>query len=162
MYDETRELFNINQITLFFIERRMERAYELYHKALSMRYSKILLLIYIVAFGSYLVKSLIKNPVFNLLIMAEMGLIILGGVVFCFMRSKTGDKMYYKSMNMLLASTVFVKIVFDWSSQGYDVSLSAILVILGSSLAIHLKINFIYLFVFHLFFMISYILRYSK
>ena len=62
-------------------------------------------------------------------------------------------------MYFLIGSCIFMKILFDWTYDGYDLSLSALLVLLTASMAIHLKINFIYLFSFQAFFLISYSLK---
>jgi len=159
VYDETRELLNINPITLFYSDRRMERAYEFYHKTLSINYSKTLLIIYLVAFSAYILENIIKNPKFDYLFCTEIAIVSFGVFLLMFMKSKIYEKTYYKSINLVLAASILVKVLFDWSFIGFDLSFSAILVILCSSLSIHLKINFTFLFCFNLGFLISYILR---
>lgn len=139
----------------------MERCYELHHKALSIRYSKTLLVVYILAFSSYLLKNLVTSAELNYLIYTEIALLAVGVAILLLMGTKVYEKTYYKSMNLILAAMVLVKVLFDWSFSGFNLPLSAVIVLLCSSLSIHLKISFIHLFFVSSAFVLSFVLKSS-
>lgn len=152
---------NINPVTLFFKDRRMERAYEFYHKLLSIKYSKTLVIVYIFAMSAYLMKNLVFGLNLNYLIYTEITLLAIGCVVFMLMRTSRYEKTYSRSTNVIVAAVILVKVFFDWSFSGIDITLSAVIGLLCSTLSIHMKINFTHLFFFNLGFLTSFILKFS-
>ena len=159
LYDESAQTFNLNPYSLSFLEKKVERQYEMDLKESSIKFSKISLLALLVIFVSYVITKIVNN-VYSDYIYVEISLLLLGCVCFIFMRSHKYKKHHYNVISIILGFSVFSKIMFDWIFSDYNKSLSGILVPLLSSMSIYLNINFLYVLCYNVIFFISYSLRF--
>lgn len=148
----------MNPFTLQFRETRIQKQYELDLKEHSIKYSKILLSVLVAVFGTYVIKNLVGNQ--SLSNIAQLFLLFASLLFLILMNFPRYKNIHYKYISFLIGFLVFLKILFDWRFTDYNKPLSGIFVPLISCMTIHLKINFVQIVCYNLFFVISFSLRF--
>ena len=84
IFDESAQKLNLNQFNLMFLEKKIEKEYEIDKKAISIKYSKILYVVMIIVFYSYIFGNFLNIEANTKRNSIEIILIFLGFIFFRF------------------------------------------------------------------------------
>lgn len=86
----------------------------------------------------------------------KIGLIGVGAIFFLFLNTHLFDLLYSQIIIITIFIAIFCKVLFDWISASYSISLAGALVSLMSTCSLNLNINIIYILIMNIFHQISF------